>query len=131
MPMSHNNTETQIGNIDLVKQLNSALIVYRLIDQHGPISRIQIAEQSQLAPASVTKITSVSFLNVAWIKEVDQQASTGGRRAISIVVEHRRFNTVSVRLGRNDATVAPFMILSGKAFSRATLPFRTKHPTRS
>ncbi|TFT50835.1 transcriptional regulator, partial [Proteus mirabilis] len=54
--MSHNNTETQIGNIDLVKQLNSA-IVYRLIDQHGPISRIQIAEQSQLAPASVTKIT--------------------------------------------------------------------------
>lgn len=46
----------QIGNVDLVKQLNSAA-VYRLIDQHGPISRIQIAEQSQLAPASVTKIT--------------------------------------------------------------------------
>lgn len=48
--------QAQIGNVDLVKQLNSAA-VYRLIDQHGPISRIQIAEQSQLAPASVTKIT--------------------------------------------------------------------------
>ena len=46
----------QIGNIDLVKQLNGA-VVYRLIDRSGPISRIQIAEQSQLAPASVTKIT--------------------------------------------------------------------------
>ncbi|MGX7903496.1 transcriptional regulator, partial [Klebsiella pneumoniae] len=45
--------QAQIGNVDLVKQLNSAA-VYRLIDQHGPISRIQIAEQSQLAPASVT-----------------------------------------------------------------------------
>ncbi len=40
--------QAQIGNVDLVKQLNSAA-VYRLIDQHGPISRIQIAEQSQLA----------------------------------------------------------------------------------
>ncbi|HGY8405325.1 TPA: transcriptional regulator, partial [Escherichia coli] len=48
--------QAQIGNVDLVKQLNSAA-VYRLIDQYGPISRIQIAEQSQLAPASVTKIT--------------------------------------------------------------------------
>ncbi|MDI8799814.1 hypothetical protein MJM59_28905, partial [Salmonella enterica subsp. enterica serovar Montevideo] len=35
--------QAQIGNVDLVKQLNSAA-VYRLIDQHGPISRIQIAE---------------------------------------------------------------------------------------
>ncbi len=47
--------QAQIGNVDLVKQLNSAA-VYRLIDQYGPISRIQIAEQSQLAPASVTKL---------------------------------------------------------------------------
>lgn len=50
--------QAQIGNVDLVKQLNSAA-VYRLIDQYGPISRIQIAEQSwKLAPASVTKIAS-------------------------------------------------------------------------
>lgn len=35
----------QIGNVDLVKQLNSAA-VYRLIDQQGPISRIQVADVS-------------------------------------------------------------------------------------
>ena len=74
--------QAQIGNVDLVKQLNSAA-VYRLIDQYGPISRIQIAEQSQLAPASVTKITR-QLIERGLIKEVDQQASTGGRRAISI-----------------------------------------------
>lgn len=67
--------QAQIGNVDLVKQLNSAA-VYRLIDQHGPISRIQIAEQSQLAPASVTKITR-QLIERGLIKEVDQQASTG------------------------------------------------------
>ncbi|WJV55188.1 ROK family protein [Pectobacteriaceae bacterium CE90] len=96
--------QTQIGNIDLVKQLNSA-VVYRLIDQQGPISRIQIAELSQLAPASVTKITR-QLLERGFIKEVDQQASTGGRRAISIICETRPFHTVAVRLGRYDATIA-------------------------
>ncbi|VEB62106.1 N-acetylglucosamine repressor [Salmonella enterica subsp. enterica] len=92
--------QAQIGNVDLVKQLNSAA-VYRLIDQHGPISRIQIAEQSQLAPASVTKITR-QLIERGLIKEVDQQASTGGRRAISIVTETRNFHAIGVRLGRHD-----------------------------
>ena len=85
--------QAQIGNVDLVKQLNSAA-VYRLIDQHGPISRIQIAEQSQLAPASVTKITR-QLIERGLIKEVDQQASTGGRRAISILsLIHISYNGV-------------------------------------
>lgn len=106
--------QAPIGNIDLVKQLNSAA-VYRLIDQHGPISRIQIAEQSQLAPASVTKITRY-LIERGLIKEVDQQASTGGRRAISIVTETRNFQAIGVRLGRYDATLTLFN-LSAKSLA--------------
>ncbi|WP_409306336.1 ROK family protein [Pectobacterium sp. B1J-3] len=117
--------QAQIGNVDLVKQLNSA-VVYRLIDQHGPISRIQIAEQSQLAPASVTKITR-QLLERGLIKEVDQQASTGGRRAISIVTETRSFHTIAVRLGRHDATVALYD-LQGKSLEEEhyDLPEKTQ-----
>ncbi|QOI53963.1 DNA-binding transcriptional regulator NagC [Rouxiella badensis] len=117
--------QSQIGNVDLVKQLNSAA-VYRLIDQQGPISRIQIAELSQLAPASVTKI-SRQLLERGLIKEVDQQASTGGRRAISIITETRPFQTVAVRLGRNDATLTLYD-LSAKALSEQhyPLPERTQ-----
>ncbi|EKK9988416.1 ROK family protein [Vibrio vulnificus] len=89
----------QIGNVDLVKQLNSAA-VYRLIDQRGPISRIQVADVSQLAPASVTKITR-QLLERGLIKEVAQQASTGGRRAISLTTEVKPFHSVAVRLGRD------------------------------
>ncbi len=103
--------QSQIGNVDLVKQLNSAA-VYRLIDQQGPISRIQIAELSQLAPASVTKITR-QLIERGLIKEVDQQASTGGRRAISIITETRHFHTIGVRLRGNDATLTLFA-LGGK-----------------
>lgn len=117
--------QAQIGNVDLVKQLNGAA-VYRLIDQQGPISRIQIAELSQLAPASVTKI-SRQLLERGLIKEVDQQASTGGRRAISIITETRPFQTVAVRLGRNDATLTLYD-LSAKALSEQhyPLPERTQ-----
>jgi N-acetylglucosamine repressor len=107
--------QAQIGNVDLVKQLNSAA-VYRLIDQQGPISRIQIAEHSQLAPASVTKITR-QLIERGLIKEVDQQASTGGRRAISIITETRGFHTIGVRLGRSDATLTLFD-LSGKSLAQ-------------
>ena len=117
--------QAQIGNVDLVKQLNGA-VVYRLIDQQGPISRIQIADLSQLAPASVTKITR-QLLERGLIKEVDQQASTGGRRAISIVTENRQFHTVAVRLGRNDATITLFD-MSGKSLGEEhyALPERTQ-----
>lgn len=117
--------QAQIGNVDLVKQLNSAA-VYRLIDRQGPISRIQIAELSQLAPASVTKITR-QLIERGLIKEVEQQASTGGRRAISIVTETRGFNTIGVRLGRNDATLTLFD-LSGKSLAEEhyPLPQRTQ-----
>lgn len=89
----------QIGNVDLVKQLNSAA-VYRLIDQQGPISRIKIAEISQLAPASVTKITR-QLLEHGLINEVAQQASTGGRRAISLTTETLSFQSIAVRIGRD------------------------------
>lgn len=117
--------QAQIGNVDLVKQLNSAA-VYRLIDQHGPISRIQIAEQSQLAPASVTKITR-QLIERGLIKEVDQQASTGGRRAISIVTETRNFHAIGVRLGRHDTTLTLYDMSSKVvAEEHYPLPERTQ-----
>jgi N-acetylglucosamine repressor len=111
--------QAQIGNVDLVKQLNGAA-VYRLIDKLGPISRIQIAELSQLAPASVTKITR-QLIERGLIKEVDQQASTGGRRAISIVTETRGFQAIGVRLGRYDATLTLFD-LSARALEERHYP---------
>lgn len=101
----------QIGNVDLVKQLNSAA-VYRLIDQQGPISRIQVADISQLAPASVTKITR-QLLERGLIKEVAQQASTGGRRAISLTTEAEPFHSVAIRLGRDYIQLSLYD-LSGK-----------------
>ena len=96
----HSDTMTggQIANVDLIKQVNSA-VVYRLIDLQGPISRVKIAELSQLAPASVTKITR-QLIEHGLIRETSPQASTGGRRAISLTTIKHRFQFVSAKLGR-------------------------------
>lgn len=113
-------TGGQIGNVDLVKQLNGAA-VYRLIDQQAPISRIQIADVSSLAPASVTKITR-QLLERGLIKEIAQQASTGGRRAISLTTECAPFHSIAVRLGREKIELALFD-LSGKLLAEHDEPF--------
>lgn len=114
----------QKGNVDLVKQLNSAA-VYRLIDQQGPISRIQVADVSQLAPASVTKITR-QLLEKGLIKEVAQQASTGGRRAISLKTEASPFHSIAVRLGRDYIQIGLYD-LSGKELAHAHHEFHYLH----
>lgn len=113
-------TGGQIGNVDLVKQLNSAA-VYRLIDLQGPISRIQVADVSQLAPASVTKITR-QLLERGLIKEVAQQASTGGRRAISLTTESAAFHSIAVRIGRNYIEITLYD-LSGNHITGTAHPF--------
>lgn len=43
--------ENQPGHIDQIKQTNAGA-VYRLIDQLGPVSRIDLSRLAQLAPAS-------------------------------------------------------------------------------
>lgn len=117
------NNPMQIVNVDFVKQTNGAL-VYRLIDQLGPISRIQVSEKSGLAAASVTKITR-NLLRFGLIKEVEQQESTGGRRAISIVAERENFVTILIRLGRNGVTVAA-MNLATDVLRKQKYPFEAK-----
>lgn len=85
-------------NAEYIKQVNTAT-VYNIIDSQGPISRIEVAKLSQLAPASVTKITR-SLLQAGLIHEEELQQSTGGRRAISIVSDRLNFKVLLVRMGK-------------------------------
>ncbi|MFH7587221.1 ROK family protein [Oceanimonas smirnovii] len=113
----------KIANVDLVKQVNSAA-VYRLIDRCGPISRVRIAELSHLAPASVTKITR-ALLEQGLIQEQAHQASTGGRRAISLATVTQPFYLVSVKLGREELRLTLYN-LAGDEFDRQILPFHRR-----
>ena len=93
-----------VANIEFIKQVNTAS-VYRLIDEQKQISRVDLAKLSELAPASITKMTR-QLMAAGLIKEVAQQASTGGRPAISLTCQIDPFIFLSCKLGRNNLSIA-------------------------
>lgn len=95
----------QPGHIDHVKQVNAGR-VYQLLDQKGPISRIDLSKQSALAPASITKITR-ELLEAHLVEETSaQEVMSRGRPAISLKLNHQGWQFLSLRLGRGYLTIA-------------------------
>lgn len=109
------NTQHSQKSYDWTRQNNNAML-YRLIEQQAPISRIQLSYLSQLAPASVTKICRQLLANKL-IKEIEHQPSTGGRRAISLVVEQQYWLTFLISLEQNQLTLG-VMDLTGKVLAQ-------------
>lgn len=101
-----------IGNAELLKKLNNAAI-YTAIDNKGPISRIQLAEETALAPASITKIVR-HLIDLNVIKEVEQQASTGGRRATSLMIDSKTHLILAVRIGRGHVYLSLYNLIGEK-----------------
>ena len=101
----------QPGHIDHIKR-NNAGSVYKLIDLYGPISRIELSKRSQLAPASITKITR-ELIDAHLIKETQfQEPSSRGRPAIGLVPANEGWQFLSIRLtfGSNLAATDPAIL---------------------
>lgn len=95
----------QPGHIDHIKQVNAGR-VYKLIDQKGPISRIDLSKESELAPASITKITR-ELIDAHLIHETTvQEATSRGRPAVGLQVNNEGWQFLSMRLGRGYLTIA-------------------------
>jgi transcriptional regulator of PTS gene len=95
----------QPGHIDHIKQVNAGR-VYKLIDLKGPISRIDLSKQSELAPASITKITR-ELMEAHLIHETTvQEATTRGRPAVGLQTNNEGWQFLSMRLGRGYLTIA-------------------------
>ncbi|MGX9417349.1 sugar metabolism global transcriptional regulator Mlc [Vibrio sp. WJH972] len=95
----------QPGHIDHIKQINAGR-VYKLIDQLGPISRIDLSKLSELAPASITKITR-ELIGAQLIHETTVQESLSrGRPAVGLQTKNLGWQFLSVRLGRGYLALA-------------------------
>ncbi|VTN05075.1 Making large colonies protein [Raoultella ornithinolytica] len=72
--------DSQPGHIDQIKQTNAGA-VYRLIDQLGPVSRIDLSRFAQLAPASITKIVREMLeAHLVQETEIQEPGSRGASR---------------------------------------------------
>lgn len=86
--------KTSFGHIDQIKQTNAGA-VYRLIDQLGPVSRIDLSRLAQLAPASITKIVR-EMLEAHLVQELEiKEAGNRGRPAVGLVVETEAWHYLS------------------------------------
>jgi transcriptional regulator of PTS gene len=93
--------DSQPGHIDQIKQTNAGA-VYRLIDQLGPVSRIDLSRLVQLAPASITKIVR-EMLEAHLVQETEiQEPGSRGRPAVGLMVETEAWHYLSLRISRGE-----------------------------
>ncbi|MBW7984410.1 transcriptional regulator of PTS gene [Enterobacillus tribolii] len=94
----------QPGHIDQIKQINAGA-VYRLIDQCGPISRIELSKRAQLAPASITKIVR-ELLEAHLVQETEyQEVGSRGRPAVGLILDTAAWHFLCARIGRGSITL--------------------------
>lgn len=97
--------DSQPGHIDQIKQTNAGA-VYRLIDQLGPVSRIDLSRLAQLAPASITKIVR-EMLEAHLVQELEiKEAGSRGRPAVGLMVETEAWHYLSIRISRGEIFLA-------------------------
>ncbi|WP_409422592.1 ROK family protein [Pseudaeromonas sp. ZJS20] len=108
---------TQVANLEQVKQVNAAL-VYRLIDEQGPLSRVRLAELAALAPASITKL-SRQLLEAGLIRELEAATPTGGRPAIALTCQNESLGLVAGRLGRDGLQLSLYNLQGTELVSQA------------
>lgn len=95
----------QPGHIDQIRQANTGR-VYQLIEQFGPISRIDLSKLSGLAPASITKMTR-ELMNADLIHEsIVQEVTSRGRPAVGLQTKNKGWQFISMRLGEGLLTIA-------------------------
>ena len=68
-----------------VKRNNTAKVLEYILKQ-GPVSRIEIAEQSRFSPSTVSMAVSL-LLKDGIVEEVREGVSTGGRKPILLQKE--------------------------------------------
>ncbi|PIJ51693.1 transcriptional regulator [Erwinia sp. OLTSP20] len=97
--------ESQPGHIDQIKKINAG-VVYRLIDQHGPISRIELSKKAQLAPASITKIVR-EMIDAQLVTETEfQEMASRGRPATGLIVASGNWHYLALRIGNGELIMA-------------------------
>ena len=120
--------DSQPGHIDQIKQTNAGA-VYRLIDQLGPVSRIDLSRLAQLAPASITKIVR-EMLEAHLVQETEiQEPGSRGRPAVGLVVETEAWHNLSLRISRGEIFLS-LRYLSSKLVveERQELPLTDEKP---
>ncbi|UOE53730.1 ROK family transcriptional regulator [Bacillus sp. CMF12] len=87
----------QKGTFQWMKSINKTIVLNK-IRMSGPISRAQIAKETNLTPPTVSSIVK-ELLHEHFVVESQQGQSSGGRKPTMLVLNHQGFYVLGVDVG--------------------------------
>jgi len=112
---------TRTGSKQLLRDLNQS-IVLNLLSERGPLSRTDLARQSGLPAATITRIAG-DFLSAGLIAEASTAESSGGRRPTLLELTPGAGHVVGVKVREYGATLALCDLACGVVYQcEAPLP---------
>lgn len=107
------------ANRSTIRQHNEA-VVLGVIHEHGPISRTDIAEITNLSPATITGIMS-KLIRQGLTREIEVGASTGGRRPVLVDIDRDSGCVVGIKL-TDSHLIAALTDLGAGTLANETVP---------
>lgn len=102
------------NNSDLTEMNRSAVV--KILQQRELCSRADIARQTGLTPAAITKITA-ALIEMGIVSEVNSIKGNGNRRSIGLKLNADKYQVIGVKFARNMFAVGVFDI-SGKIYAQ-------------
>lgn len=104
------------GKSSLIKKMNMALIL-DVIRKKGPISRSEIAEITNLTPATITNITS-ELINSKLIVEAESGESSGGRKPIMLRIRCDYYRVIGVYIGSRKLQIIASDLMANSKYNK-------------
>ncbi|MCC6793465.1 MAG: ROK family transcriptional regulator, partial [Thermomicrobiales bacterium] len=107
------------ANKQTIRQINEAVVLGAIHD-HGPISRTDLAELTNLSPATITGIMG-KLIRQGLAREREAGASTGGRPPVLVEIDRDAGCVVGVKLTESHL-VAALTDLSAETLAERSAP---------
>jgi predicted NBD/HSP70 family sugar kinase len=104
---------------EYVKKMNSATIM-QIVNEYGPISKIEISRMTGLNPATVTNLVK-SLIEDNFLKTIGEDKSSGGRKPTLLALNDEHYFAIGATLCDNEVLFSAIN-LRGDLIAKLTLP---------
>ena len=113
-----------VGKFSLIKKMNMALIL-DIIRKKGPISRSEIAELTDLTPATISNITG-ELIDYNLVVEGESGDSSGGRKPIMLRIRCDYYRVIGIYIGSKKIKIIASDLMANSKYKKE-IPYERKN----
>ena len=113
------NVKGTSGKSSLIKKINMSMIL-DVIRKKGPISRSEIAEITNLTPATITNITS-ELIDSKLVVEGEAGESSGGRKPIMLRIRCDYYRVIGVYIGSRKLRIIASDLMANSKYNKQVI----------